>query len=393
MTTLADLVYIDDTGYHFADFPTFLQWRQDQYRAIYGADVYLEPDSQDGQLLAAQAQADYDTAAQGASTYNSFSPATGQGLGLARNVKINGITKRLATNSTVDLVIVGQAGTTITNGFAQDTLSQKWKLPISVVIPGGGTITVTATADQPGAVGALPNTITKIFNPTLGWQTVNNPAAATLGQPVETDAELRLRQSVSTANPSLSLLNGTEGAVANVTGVTDVQGYENDTDSTNADTLPPHSISIVVSGGDSMDIANVIALHKTPGTQTYGTTTENVTDAHGMPLAINFYRPTVPVVGVQITLTAGASWSSDYLPLIKQAVADAINAFGIGNDVLLTKLFAPAYLNGAPAGLSYVIDTLELNKDGGSFAATNVAIAFNEKPFCDPLTDIAITVA
>lgn len=392
MTTLADLVFIDSTGYHYADYPTFLQWRQDQYRAIYGADVYLEPDSQDGQLLAVQAQADFDTAAQGAATFNSFSPATAQGLGLARNVKINGLEKRSATNSTVDLVIVGQGGTVITNGVAQDTLSQKWNLPISVVIPGGGSVTVTATADQVGAVSGLPNTITKIFTPTLGWQTVNNPAAATLGEPVETDADLRARQTVSTANPSVSLLVGTEGAVANVAGVTDVRGYENDTDSTDGNTLPPHSISIVVSGGDSDDIANTIAVHKTPGTHTYGSTTVDTVDARGMPLAISFYRPTVPEIGVQMTITASPSFTSDYLPVIKQAIADAINAFGIGNDILITKLFAPAYLNGDPAGLSYVIDTLELNKDGGSFAATNVAIAFNEKPLCDPLTDIAITV-
>src|SRR4051812_22366331 len=104
---ITDLVYIDDTGYHFADYPTFLAWIQGKYRDIYGADVYLESDSQDGQLLAVIAKGFYDVAALGASVYNSFSPVTAQGVGLSRNVKLNGLSRGIPTKSSVDLVVVG----------------------------------------------------------------------------------------------------------------------------------------------------------------------------------------------------------------------------------------------------------------------------------------------
>lgn len=392
MTTLADLVFIDSTGYHYADLPTFLSWRQSQYQGIYGADVYLEPDSQDGQLLAAQAQSDYDTAALGASIYNSFSPVTAQGVGLSRVVKINGLTRRGDTNSTVDLVIIGTAGTLITNGVAQDSINQSWLLPASVTIPGGGTITVTATAAVSGAISAQANTITNIFTPTLGWQTVTNPSTATIGQPVEDDADLRVRQSLSTANPSVTVFDGTIGGVANVTGVTAVRGYENDDDISDANGLPPHSISIVVAGGDDTAVANEIALHKTPGTQTYGSTSVTVEDAHGMPLDIHFYRPIQATIGAQVTISINSAFTSDYITLIQQAIAMTINAFGIGNDILLTKLYAPAYLNGTPAGMSYTVSLIELNKDGGSFSGSNVTILFNEQPFCDPAVDVTVNV-
>ena len=123
---ITELVYIDDSGYHFEDYQAFLTWRQDQIKAIYGEDTYIDPDSQDGQLLAIQALADYQTAARGASIYNSFSPLTAQGLGLSRNVKINGLRRQAATFSSVELTLVGTSGTLITNGIAKDSLEQKW---------------------------------------------------------------------------------------------------------------------------------------------------------------------------------------------------------------------------------------------------------------------------
>lgn len=389
---LSDLAYIDSTGYHFADYPTFLQYFQDQYKAIYGADVDLDSDTQDGQWIAVQAKAAYDTAALGASTYNSFSPSTAQGVGLSRVVKINGIRRRVASNSTADVLIVGQASTVITNGVIQDTLNQKWDLPATVTIPGGGSITVTATAQIIGALTADANTINKIFTPTLGWQTVNNVAAATPGAPVESDAELRVRQSISTADPSLTVLDGTIGGVANLTGVTKVRGYENDTNTTDANTIPPHSISLVVAGGDVMDIANEIALHKTPGTGTYGTTSELVYDAHGMPLTIRFYRPTIVTIKVEITLAAGQGWSNDFVTLIQAAVAAVINGNQIGDTVLITKLFAPAYLSGSVQGQTYDIVTLEIGKNTDPLSDINIDLAFNEQAVCDPDVDITVIV-
>lgn len=386
---ITDLVYIDAAGYHYADYPSFLAWRQEQYRAIYGADVYLGSDSQDGQLLAIQAQADYDTAAQGASTYNSFSPAGAQGVGLARNVKINGVTKRSPTHSTVELVVVGVAGTQLVLAVATDALQQQWALP-TTTIPLAGTITVTATAVDVGAIAALPNTITTIFTPTQGWQTVNNPAAATEGVAVESDAELRARQAESVAIPSLTVFEGTVGAVRNVTGVVKARGYENDTGVTDGDGLPPHSISIVAQGGLDTDIAAAIQVHKTPGTQTYGTTSVLVDDSHGMPLNIHFYRPTQATIGARVTITTLPAWIPGYEELIQEAVAAAIVATQIGGSIIITKLYVIAYLVGTPAYGSFNIVSIELKKNAGAFGTADIDLLFNEVAVCDPTTDVVI---
>lgn len=388
---LADLVYIDATGYHFADYPAFLAWRTAQYQAIYGADVYLEADSQDGQLLAVQALADYQTAALGASVYNSFSPVTAQGVGLARNVKINGLNKRVPTHSTVDILITGQSGTIISSGVVIDTLEQKWDVPVTS-IPGGGSITVTAVAQDIGAVNAEANTVNRIFTPTLGWQSVNNVAAAVPGEAVESDAAFRGRQARSTANPSLTVLDGSAGSVANLPGVLEVRAYENDTGSVDLNGIPAHSICMVVYGGDAVAIAQDIALHKTPGAGTFGNTTENVTDARGMPLAISFSRPTIDTITAVVTIVAGTAYSSDYTALIKQSIADHINSIGIGNAVLYTKMFTPAYLNGDPAGKTYDVVTIEIGLNADPPDTINIPIDFDGLPQCDPLVDVTVNV-
>lgn len=392
--TFAELFYIDETGYHTSDYPTVLQWVQDEYRSIYGADVYIEPDSQDGQWLAVQAQYLYDAGMLGASVYNSFSPSTGQGVGLARNVKINGLNKRSATFSTSDLTCVGQAGTVLgipgSPAMAVDTLDQKWVLPIGTVIPGGGTIIVTATAEKEGAVQAGAAAINRIFTPTRGWQSVTNVNAATAGVPAETDAELRQRQAISTANPSTTVLQGTAGAVANLPGVIAVRPYENDTDITDGNGLPRHTISIAVIGGDVTEICETILLHKTPGVGTYGDTSEVVNDPKGMPVNISFERPTDVPIDVQVVISVNAGYSSDYAQMIKDSVAATVNGFGIGNDVLYTRLFIPAYLQGTPAFGTFDIVSIEISRDGDPVDPSNVDILWNERATCNASTDVSV---
>lgn len=388
---VSDLVYIDSTGYHFADYPTFLAWLTGQYQTIYGNDVYLQPDSQDGQFIAVLAQALFDVASVGGSIYNSFSPVTAQGTGLSRNVKINGLSRQVPSFSTVTLTVVGTAGTFITGGVAQDSLQQKWDLP-DTTIPDAGTIDVVATAEVVGAIAADASTITTIFTPTLGWQTVNNAAAATPGAPVETDAQLRIRQTQSTANPSLTVVDGTAGAIENTTGVTKQRTYENDTGSTDGNGIPAHSICSVVVGGDDVAVAQVIALHKTPGAGTFGDTTELVYDAHGMPLNINFQRAAVAEIQATITIAAGVGWSTDFETDIIAAIAAAINAGQIGDTVLYSRMFSPAYLNGAAEGQTYTVSTITLGKNGGGQSAANISLDFDEDPVCNPLADVTIVV-
>lgn len=389
---VSDLVFIDATGYNCADYPTFLTWVQGQYQAVYGADVYLGADSMDGQWTAIFAQALYDTAQLGLMTYNSFSPATAVGVGLSRVVKINGIRREIPSNSTVVVTIVGVAGTVITNGIAVDTLNQQWLLPSSVTIPGGGSINVTATAQFAGAVQAAIATVTGIFTPTLGWQSVTNAASAVVGSPVEQDGQLRIRQTVSTSLPAQTVIAATVAALSNLNGVTAVEPYENVTDSTDPNGLTPHSVCFVIEGGNLTDITNVIGLYKTPGTNTFasGPNAQNETyyDAKGLPVPINFINPAVVAeIQATITITPGASWNVSFEPVIAAAVAAAIQAFSIGGIIVYTELFGIVYA-ASPIPGAFTITSITIGKNSGMPASSNISLAFDEIPICNPLTDI-----
>ena len=181
ITTTAPTV--DATGITAPSYADVLAYLKSQYQTIYGSDVYLEADSQDGQFLAIIASAINDANAVAISVYNAFSPASAQGANLSSVVKINGITRAVASLSTVDLTIVGQVGITITNGVVQDTNNVKWDLPASVTIPPAGTIVVTATCETPGAIAAVAGSVNQISTPTRGWQTVTNVSAAAPGNP------------------------------------------------------------------------------------------------------------------------------------------------------------------------------------------------------------------
>ncbi|EHA8997972.1 hypothetical protein JI760_004480, partial [Salmonella enterica subsp. enterica serovar Newport] len=298
LDTLGLSATVTAQGISAPDYQTILDKLTSYFRQIYGSDAYLEPDSKDGQMVALWALSVHDANNTAITVYNSFSPTTAQTAALSSNVKINGITRKIATNSTADLLLTGTAGTTITNGSARDKNGIIWNFPASVTIGVDGTMLVTATCASSGAVAALAGTITTINTPTRGWTSVTNPAAATVGAPAETDAELRIRQGQSVAIPSITPFEGVDGAIANIAGVTRHKLYENDTGKTDGNGLPPHSISAIVDGGDVTEIARTIRGNKGQGVRTWGKTSVTVPDKYGNPHIISFSRPTdVPVYG------------------------------------------------------------------------------------------------
>jgi uncharacterized phage protein gp47/JayE len=395
MTITSVAPVIDASGIHAPAFSDVLQYVIAKYQGIYGADVYLGSDSQDYQFLVAGiATPINDLNASIIGAYNAFSPATAQNANLSSAVKINGLKRNTPTNSTVDQVVIGAAGTVITNGVTQDANGNKWNLPASVTIPPSGTITVTATCQTAGAVQAGIGTVNQIATPTLGWQSVTNLTAAAAGAPVETDSQLKARQAVSTALPSRTVLEGTVGAVWAVPGVTRVTPYENDTKVADANGIPGNSICLVVEGGDSTAIATAIAAKKTPGTGTYGTTTVSVTDAYGIAHAISFYRPTYDAITCAITLKALAGYTSSIGAAIQNAVAAYVNAVAIGGapggtvewDSALSAAKSVAGSN------TFRITSFTLSGPGGA-GTPDVPLAFNHAgQILTPSSAVTITV-
>ncbi|MFU9088352.1 baseplate J/gp47 family protein [Klebsiella pneumoniae] len=393
LDTLGLSATVTAEGISAPDYQTVLDTITGYFQQIYGSDAYLEPDSKDGQMVALVALAIHDANNTAISVYRSFSPATALGDALTSNVKINGITRRAATNSTVDLLLTGTVGTTITNGSVRDTNSMIWNLPATVVIGTDGTVVATATCASSGAVAAVAGSVNGINTPTRGWASVTNPLAATVGIAAETDAELRVRQSQSVALASLTPFDAVDGAIANVEGVTRHKLFENDTETTDANGLPAHSISAILEGGDATEIANTIRSTKGQGVSTYGTTAVIVTDKYGNPYTIRFSRPVDVPIYVSITIQALTGYSSEVGDEMKAAVAAYINSLAIGDSVLLSRVYSPANLGVVSGGNARYYDIMELliGRTAEGVAAANVVLAYDESASCS-VDNIALVV-
>lgn len=380
--------------------PTFadcLTYVQASYRAIYGQDVVLEAATQDGQFLALLANAIHDANGETLAAYNSFSPATAQGAGLARVVKINGIRPKGFSYSTAPALCVGQAGTEIDGGIFTDPAGNQWALPPVVLIPDAGQTTVTATCQTPGAItlaaGGVDTANGKgsIATITRGWQSVITTAAASVGQPVETDSRVRQRQTISTALPSQTLLDGLQGALAAIMGVNRLKIYENDEGYTDANGIPPTSVAAVLDGGDPAIIAQVIRLKKGPGVSTYGTTVQTVTSTSGIPKNIAFFYLTQVPISYTITVQNLGGYTQGIEAQWKAALAGFVNGLDIGETVERDQAFAAAKLFDGVGSKTFKIVSFQQGRDGVVPASVDVPIAFNEAAMCDT-ANITVTV-
>lgn len=392
--TLGLSAKITEAGISAPPFADVLSTLQTKVREIYGSDIYIEPDSKDGQLIALVAQAISDANDTAIAVHGQFSPGSAVGVGLSSVVKTNGISRLIASKSSAPGNAVGQAGTVIINGVVKDANGNLWDLPASVTIPPEGQISVTVTAQQLGAIAAPSGTINKITTPVLGWQTFASTADATPGAPVEKDAVLRKRQTVSTSVSAKTPLGALQGALANLTGVQRVKIYENVTNAADADGIPAKSICVVIQGGDLAAVAQTIGQKKTPGADTHGTTSQVYTDpVAGIPYTIKFFVLAMTTVKVKIDGTALTGFTTATTAEIKAAIADYITAHETGEDVEYTGLWAPAYLNKPARAQPYRVNTIQVSTDGGAtYNSNDVVIAFNRIAACVAAADVTVTI-
>ena len=342
--------YVGPAGLVVPSYQSILADNLQAFLNIYGQNQYVGQDSPIYQLLSIISLKQSDTNLALQLAYNQSSPQTAVGAGLDRAVKMNGLARLPYTFSTAPVTLTGTAGKTITNGAAQDQNGNLWSLPTPLTFT-GSTLSTVATCTTPGNVTASVGTITIIATPTLGWTSVTNTAAATPGAPVETDSELRARQSISVALPALTPLAATVAALLATSGVTRIApGYptpggpgssiENPTGATDSWGNPAHSVSFVVEGGTDLAVATTIYDKKTIGCFTNGTTTVAVVDpSTGYTEDISFYRPTYEPVFVLMALQGyGATPTSATLTAVQTALVTYLNELSIGETVSLAAL-------------------------------------------------------
>jgi uncharacterized phage protein gp47/JayE len=379
--------YVDNSGLHIPTYQDIIDTLLDNFRSIYGQDCYLDEDSADYQYMAVIALKISDCLQAIQLAYNSRSPSTAIGAALDAIVKMNGIRRLAASYSTCVVKLTGSRRITITNGVVQDENGYKWDLPTPVTLVAAGSplgsvyqASVTVTCQELGAITALPETITTIVTPTSGWTGVTNDAAATPGTPVETDAQLRVRQAISVALASTSLLTGTLAAILAVTNVTRAKVYENPTNETDANGHPAHSITAVVEGGEDEDIAEAIYENRGIGAYVNGDQEVEVTDEDsGVVSTMRFYRVESVPIYVSVNITKLSLYSGATPALIKTAVANYLNSADIGETLRFAMLYKVILeIVEDTNNPSFTISDLNIGKEASPLAKEDIVLTFQE---------------
>jgi len=230
-----------------------------------------------------------------------------------------------------------------------------------------------------GANTLPANNLNIIQTPVTGWNGVNNPDAGITGRATETDDELRLRR-----ERSIIKGNATDEAIAaallnDVENVTNARVFSNRTDVTDGEGRPPHSFETVVQGGDDQEVADKIWETQPSGIQSFGNTTEIVTDSQGNPQTIKFSRPESVYIHVQVSrdLYDEESYPTNGDQLIKEAIVNwslDISNIDVGKDVIRQRLSIPVYTVPGIEDIQILIDGTPNPGDTPTYAAQNITI-------------------
>lgn len=344
------------------------------FRAIYGNDIDLAPDSPDGQMLGLIAQIRADLEELGEVTYRALDPDHASGAWLEQRVAYAGLTRRQARYSYLrGAALTGRAGTLIPAGSVlRDINRGRWLLVADTTLGADGSARADLRSELLGAFNLPANSALAIETLVLGWDTATSLAAAEVGAEEETDPELRARFYRSRARPAQNSLDGLVAALLQLADVRQVVGLENTGSTPDADGVPGHSLNLIVDGGEEQAIAQAIFLRKPAGTGLMGQQSRTVVDGQGVNRLIRFDRPAMVDCKAFVQLRRDAEFTAIDVAAIKAQLSQL--DFRIGQDVQLSRLYSP--INTVQG---FWVEQLKIGRRGGALAADNIVVGVRER--------------
>lgn len=242
---------------------------QDGWRTIFGDNMVFGAETPQGQITSLLALM--------ASDFENQIVDVGRSLDIdqARSQQLDDLTSLMsvfrlpAQNSSVEATIGGAEGTVVPSGSKASLLSgEVFSLRDDVYIDDTLTVKGLFISDVAGSINVPSDSLTTITTPIIGWDTVTNENAGTIGGELETDAELTRRYYNELYIASQSLMNSIISGVQSIPEVTTASGVENDTPapiSIGSVTVPSHGFVLIAEGGSSQDIAEKIRQYKSVG--------------------------------------------------------------------------------------------------------------------------------
>lgn len=315
-----------------------------EMQAIYGADINVDPNSPDGQMINIFAQAAEDILEVLLDSYNTFSVQGAYGTTLDQRVALNGIARRQGTYTLTDVSVTTNQALTLTGQDAlisdptatvftvQDDNGNQFQLIDTYVFASADTQSLAFKAVDIGAVETTPNTITNQSTTVLGVTAVNNPTPATsVGVNEETDAQLKIRQAASFSLASTGPADAVEAALQATADILDAYVLENFTNA-EVNTIPAHSIWAIVLGGTDADIAQAIYSKKGIGCGLKGSQSYTIARPNGNGYVAKWDTAVAQPLYIEFSIqgrVAGTAFDADFLA---DALAEALNPYKLGQN-------------------------------------------------------------
>ena len=229
---------------------------------------------------------------------------------------------------------------------------------------------VTAQATAKGVLIAVSGDLKTIVNPVGGWQSAINILDASVGFDDQSDESFRITREAELSQAGASTASAIRAAILQIAGVTSGTVFTNETDLTDVDGMPPHSVEALVRGGTNTDIGRVLLDNVAAGIQTRGSVAVSVLDTETVAHVMKFNRPAEQLVYVVLAITKDPTM---YPPDGDDQVRAAIVAYGAaqvcGKNVVAARITAACF---AVAG---VLDVSVCNVGLAPAPGGNVTIA------------------
>ena len=351
---------------------------QSLFKTIFG-DINTDPSTPQGQIITSLTQIDLATISYLENLANAFFFG-GSGDFLDKWAwNLYRVTRKQGTPSSVMITITGRPTTDIPSDFTISDGSENYIIEAPTRIGENGEILAKFNNVNINDFVAKANTITQIVTNVDGVERVNNENNATQAIFRETDAELFNRCLYFGSTATNASFRSILANVAQVKGVNRIAGAENVANQNkiiNGVELTPHSICIVVDGGEAQEIAEAIQKSRATGCDMVG-------DIE-IPLYIDkqkyiyrFYRPKTVAIKVKVTVSQANNGliRADFEKITKEALANFINHLDIAKTIT-QPLLSNALIK--IVGSDFNINDLQFSKKGENLAYSPINLKLNE---------------
>jgi len=400
---LANYNFVASTGVVHPDTVDLLAQVQDEFKAAFGSDLSVNPETPQGVLIAAETAARDAVVRNNCDLANQINPNLATGLFLDAVLALTGMQRIAATKTlVVGVSVSGVPGTFLPAGIQAATVSgDLFNLVASLTLDASGVGVGDFQADLVGPVACAPNTLTQIKTPVLGWETVSNPQAGIIGTNIQSDAQARAYRRQTLGAQGVAVNAAITSALYQVDGVHSLSYLDNPNThdiTVGGVTVSPNSMYVCVQGGTDSDIANTLLAKKSIGCNWNGEVLVNITDPVTTQVyAVRFARPLLVPVLVEITVKPG-SGVPDVPSSIRQAILDYANGEIAGEPgFVIGASVSPFELAGAinqlyPSMYIKLARIARVSDGSGALSTNEIALNLNQLATVDSSSISVITL-